>query len=156
MPVRLGWLDDPNRRPVSLAHGGRDGEPLTLADAGPLLLTSEASLRQLNEWIAAENREPAAVMTRFRPNVVAGGVDEPFAEDRWTRVRIGDVRFRQAEQCDRCMMTMIEPDTLAQGKEPLRSLARHRRRDGKVWFGIRLIPESTGRISVGDRVVQLD
>src|SRR5690242_4233163 len=31
-PVRLCWLDDPNRRTVSQAHGGRPGEPLNLAD----------------------------------------------------------------------------------------------------------------------------
>ena len=159
--VRLGWLDDPRRRPVSPAHGGREGEPLSLADAGPLLLTSETSLRQLNAWMSESPEHPdqpvgPAAMMRFRPNVVVGGIDEPFAEDSWARVRIGEVKLRQAEQCDRCMMTMIEPDTLAQGKEPLRSLARHRRREGKVWFGIRLIPESTGRIRVGDPVVQLD
>ena len=159
-PVRLGWLDDPHRRLVSPQHGGLDGDPLSLADAGPLLLTSETSLRQLNEWMA-ESPEHAgqapdpAVMGRFRPNVVVQGVGRPFAEDGWTRVRIGDVTFRQAEQCDRCMMTMIDPDTLAQGKEPLRSLARHRRRDGKVWFGIRLIPESIGQIKVGDGILPL-
>jgi len=155
--VRLGWLDDPGRRPVSQAHGGLEGEPLSLADAGPLLLTSVTSLRQLNEWMD-QSRDPEqspqpAVMARFRPNVVIEGIDQPFAEDGWTRVQIGEVRFRQAEQCDRCMMTLIDPDTLAQGKEPLRSLARHRRRDGQVWFGIRLIPESMGRIEVGDPVI---
>jgi uncharacterized protein YcbX len=158
--VRLGWLDDPCRRSVSPAHGGLDGEPLTLADAGPLLLTSQTSLHMLDEWMAdsaARDGRPAehAVMSRFRPNVVVQGVDEPFAEDGWRRVRIGAVSFRQAEQCDRCM-TMIDPDTLVQGKEPLRSLAQHRRRDGKVWFGIRLIPESMGRIKTDDPVVQLD
>jgi uncharacterized protein len=158
-PVRLAWLDDPCRRPVSRAHGGLDGEPLSLADAGPLLLTSETSLRRLNEWIteSAENPDQGthAVMTRFRPNVVVEG-DEPFAEDGWARVRIGGVSFRQAERCDRCMITLIDPDTLTQGKEPLRSLARHRRRDGKTWFGIRLIPETIGRIQVGDAVGPLD
>ena len=161
MSVRLGWLDDPCRRPVSPAHGGFQGEPLSLADAGPLLLTSETSLRRLNEWISQSPERPGqpserAVMTRFRPNVVVEGIDEPFAEDGWRRVRIGEVTFRQAEQCDRCMMTLLDPDTLAQGKEPLRSLARHRRREGKVWFGIRLIPESIGRIGVGDPVIKLD
>lgn len=150
-PVRLAWLDDPCRRPVSTSHGGLPGEPLSLADAGPLLLTSEKSLSRLNEWIG-DARERASMM-RFRPNVVVAGAEEPFAEDDWVRVRIGEVVFRQGEQCDRCMMTLIEPDTLAQGKEPLRSLARHRRRDGKVWFGIRLIPESIGRIATGDPVV---
>jgi hypothetical protein len=158
--VRLGWLDDPGRRPVAQAHGGREGEPLSLADAGPLLLTSVTSLRQLNEWMGQSPEYPEqppqpAVMARFRPNVVVEGIDKPFAEDGWTRVQIGEVRFRQAERCDRCMMTLIDPDTLAQGKEPLRSLAQHRRRDGKVWFGIRLIPESIGRIEVGDHVVRL-
>ena len=158
--VRLGWLDDPGRRPVSATHGGMDGEPLSLADAGPLLLTSVTSLRQLNEWMDQSREHPEqpaghAVMARFRPNVVVEGIDEPFAEDGWTRVQIGDVTLRQSEQCDRCMMTLIDPDTLAQGKEPLRSLAQHRRRGGKVWFGIRLIPESIGRIEVGDPVIQL-
>jgi MOSC domain-containing protein len=158
--VRLGWLDDPGRRPVSQAHGGRVGEPLSLADAGPLLLTSVTSLRQLNEWMGQspehpEQPPPPVVMARFRPNVVVEGIDNPFAEDGWTRVQIGEVRLRQAERCDRCMMTLIDPDTLAQGKEPLRSLAQHRRRDGKVWFGIRLIPESIGRIGVGDPVIRL-
>lgn len=160
-PVRLAWLDDPCRRPVSTAHGGREGEPLSLADAGPLLLTSETSLKQLNEWMGQSPEHPdrphdPVVMMRFRPNVVVHGIDEPFAEDGWSRVQIGDVSFRQAERCDRCMMTMIDPETLAQRKEPLRSLARHRRRDGKTWFGIRLIPESIGRIHVGDPVISLD
>ena len=155
--VRLAWLDDPTRRPVSPAHGGLDGEPLSLADAGPLLMTSETSLRQVDEWVAESPedrdrpRDPIA-MTRFRPNVVVEGIATAFAEDGWTRVRIGAVTFRQAEQCDRCMMTMIDPETLAQGKETLRSLARHRRRDGKVWFGIRLVPETVGRIHVGDPI----
>jgi hypothetical protein len=157
--VRLGWLDDPTRRTVSTAHGGLDGESLSLADAGPLLLTSVTSLRRLNEWIAQSpedpNRRPQEVaMARFRPNVVVEGIDEPFEEDGWRQVRIGEVMLRQAEQCDRCMVTLIDPETLAQGKEPLRSLARHRRREGKVWFGIRLVPESTGRIQIGDRVIR--
>jgi uncharacterized protein len=50
--LRLGWQDDPRRRPVSLNHGGRPGEPLSLADAGPLLVATHASMRQLNDWIA--------------------------------------------------------------------------------------------------------
>jgi len=37
--VRLVWLDDPARRPVGSSHGGHPGDPLSLADAGPLLQT---------------------------------------------------------------------------------------------------------------------
>lgn len=158
-PVRLVWLDDPARRPMSQAHGGEPGDPLSLADAGPLLVTTAASLRQLDVWAAEEARArgeaPAPlVMERFRPNLVVAGDDvEPFAEDSWRRLRIGGVEYRFAEHCDRCVLTTVDPQTRARGKEPLRSLARHRRWDGKVWFGVRVTPVGTGRVAVGDEVV---
>ncbi len=157
-PVRLGWLDDPRRRCVSVDHGGRAGEPLNLSDAGPLLLTTSASLRQLNDWLTndatkrGEEGPATMVMRRFRPSVVIDGVDVPFAEDSWSQIHIGTVEFRFAEQCDRCVLTTIDPETLVIGKEPLRTLARHRRRDHKTWFGIRVIPVTTGMIRVGDIV----
>ncbi|WBB76589.1 MOSC domain-containing protein [Micromonospora sp. WMMD1128] len=157
--VRLGWLDDPRRRPVSTAHGGRPGDPLNLSDAGPLLVATLPSLRRLRDWIvegALERGEPAPdplPMARFRPTVVLDGPVEPFAEDGWTRLRIGTVDFRVADRCDRCELTLIDPVTFTRGKEPIRTLARHRRQDGKVWFGVWLIPVTTGEIRVGDPVV---
>ena len=157
-PVRLGWLDDPRHRTVSETHGGLPGDSLNLSDAGPLLLTSDASLAQLNDWIAEEaverGAEPAGPlpMIRFRPSVVVAGCDEPFAEDEWRELSIGEVPFRFGEHCDRCVLTTIDPQSLVAGKEPLRTLARHRRFDGKTWFGVRLVPRATGTISVGDDV----
>jgi uncharacterized protein YcbX len=121
-------------------------------------LTAQASLRQLNRWIAedaaARGDDPPApmVMTRFRPSVVVDRSDEPFAEDGWARLRIGAVEFRLGEHCDGCVLTTIEPHTRLVGKEPLRTLAKHRQRDHKTWFGIRLIPVTTGTIRVGDSV----
>ena len=147
-PVRLGWLDDPRRRSVSEAHGGAIGDPLTLADAGPLLVTSTTSLAQLNDWIDGEKME----MLRFRPNVVIDGPPVPFEEDQWRIIRIGGVSFRFAEICDRCVMTTLDPHTLKGGKEPLRTLARYRQWDHKTWFGVRVIPTSPGKISLGDEV----
>jgi uncharacterized protein YcbX len=172
-PVRLLWQPDPTRRPIAPQHGGLPGESLSFADDGPLLLVTEASMAQLNTWIredaglpdvpgidpgdlsgdeipAADGFTPLSIV-RFRPNVIVDG-DEPFAEDGWTSVRIGDVEFRTTVRCDRCVMTTIDPVTLAGGKEPIRTLARRRRWDGKTWFGIRLAPLSTGVISVGDPV----
>jgi len=150
-PARLVWLDDPTRRRMSTAHGGRQGDMLSLADVGPLLLTSASSLRLLDQWVTAESAqrgEPATApldMVRFRSNVVVDGCP-PFAEDEWKRVRIGDVPFRVSEQCDRCSVTTIDPANLAKGDEPIRTLARHRRWAGKVWFGVRLIPDGDGDI----------
>ncbi|MCW2751701.1 MAG: sulfurase, partial [Aeromicrobium sp.] len=151
-PVRLVWQDDPARRPISESHGGLGGEPLSLADTGPLLLTSTASLAQLNDWIAADHEPQPMVMGRFRPNVVVGGDLAPFAEDDWRNLEIGGVPYRFAEHCDRCVVTPIDPRTLQHSKEPIRTLAGHRKWDGKTWFGIRIIPVTTGTLSVGDAV----
>jgi len=163
-PVQLVWQPDPRARPVNPANGGRPGDRMSLADAAPLLLTSESSLAQLDQW--TDGATPPLDMLRFRPNVVIDGdADEPFAEDDWPFVEIGDVRFRVSGICDRCVMTTIDPVTLARGKEPIRTLAKHRRWDGNTWFGILLVPEfaaaagvrpsgvrPSGVIAVGDTV----
>lgn len=158
--ARLVWLDDPRRRSIDPAHGGLPGEVVSFAWDAPLLLTSLSSLRLLDEWIAKEAAErgekppgPLA-MARFRPNAVFDGA-EPYAEDGWREVRIGEVEFRVSELCDRCAVTTIDPADAVKGKEPLRTLARHRRWDGKTWFGIRIVPRNTGTIRVGDPVVPL-
>jgi uncharacterized protein len=154
----LGWLDDPRRRSISIDHGGRLGDSLSLADAGPLLLTTTGSLSQLNAWIAEDaagrGAEPPVpmVMGRFRPSVVVARVDVNFVEDTWRSVRIGSVEFRFAEHCDRCVLTTIDPTTLVSGKEPLRTLARKRQWNHKTFFGIRLAPVSLGTIQIGDEV----
>ena len=77
----------------------------------------------------------------------------PFAEDGWSELRVGEVDFRRAQLCDRCVITTIDPVDLSRGREPLRTLARHRRWDGHTWFGTRLVPRSTGVIRVGDPVL---
>ncbi|ASR54807.1 MOSC domain-containing protein [Cellulomonas sp. PSBB021] len=155
LAVRLVWLDDPARRSVSPDHGGRPGDPLSFADAAPVLLTTTASLDALNGWLAHERGHPPLPMERFRPTLVVDGDLEPFAEDRWARVRVGDTVLRFAERCDRCVMTTVDLDTLRTGTEPTRTLARHRREDGKVWFGVRLVPEQVGELVVGAPVVPL-
>jgi uncharacterized protein len=53
--------------------------------------------------------------------------------------------FRSVKGCDRCVLTTIDPDTAVKGKEPIATLARSRRWDGKVWFGVNLIPDSPQR-----------
>jgi uncharacterized protein YcbX len=159
-PVRLVWLDPATTRPIAAEHGGT-GAPddvVSLADTGPLLLTSLSSLRRLDDWVAelalerGEGLPDPLDMRRFRPNVVVEGF-EPFAEDAWSGVRIGDVTFRVTEQCDRCAMTLYDPDTIERGKEPIRTLARHRRRDGLTWFGVRMAPVTRGEVRLGDPVV---
>lgn len=154
--LRLAWLADPTQRTTN-PERSRPDDRVSFADAYPLLVTSTASLRQLNEWVAENAVERGDVpdeplsMRRFRPNVVVEH-DEPFAEDRWRRLRIGEVSFRAVKLCDRCVMTTYDPTTLVKGREPIRTLARHRRWDGKVWFGVNVIPDGPGSVGVDDPV----
>ncbi|MFB9888430.1 MOSC domain-containing protein [Planobispora takensis] len=148
-PARLIWLDVSGRRTVTEEQGG-------LWD-GPLLLVSRSSLRRLDDWIAegaverGEDPPGPLDIARFRPNAIIDDA-EPFAEDTWTSVRIGEIDFRVSELCDRCAATLWDPTTQDHGREPLRTLAEHRRWDGKTWFGIRLVPGNLGKLRVGDEV----
>lgn len=163
--VRLVWQQEPTARSISAEHGGLPGDPLSLADAAPLLLVTESSMAQLNEWIAQDMDDEAVHspldIVRFRPNVIVDG-EVPFAEDTWSRMTIGDVEFRRTELCDRCSMPTIDPATLKRGKEPTRTLAKHRLWNHSTWFGIRVAPvnlkaNTPQEISVGDAVdIELD
>ncbi|MFD1825416.1 MULTISPECIES: MOSC domain-containing protein [Mumia] len=153
--ARLVWQEDPTLRPMSATHGGTSGEPLTLADTAPILLTTTSSLDQLNAWVAETPDPNPLSMRRFRPNVVVeADPDElaPFEEDGWRTVTLGDVPFRFAELCDRCAITLIDPRTLVRGKEPIRTLSRTRKWDGVTWFGVRMVPTTIGTLQVGDPV----
>jgi uncharacterized protein len=151
-PVTLVYLDDPTRRRVNPEHS-RPEDRVTFADGYPLLLTTRDSLGALNDLIATGRNahEGPVPMMRFRPNVVVEGAPA-WAEDNWRVVRIGDVTFRNARGCARCVLTTVDPTTATKGREPLWTLAKHRNWDGGVWFGINLIPDGPGSISVGDDV----
>lgn len=113
------------------------------ADGFPFLLISQASLGDLNGRL-----EQPVSMRRFRPNLVVDGC-EAFAEDGWRRIRIGELEFRVAKPCSRCIIPTIDPTTGLRGKEPLQTLMGYRRRDNKVYFGQNLIHEDNGRLEVG-------
>jgi uncharacterized protein YcbX len=150
VPTRLVYLADPTGRTPN-PRFARPDDRVSFADGYPLLLATTASLDALCELIG--ERLP---MMRFRPNVVVDG-GSAWAEDGWRRLRIGDAVFRAVKGCDRCVMTLIDPDTAKKGREPIRTLARHRRWDGKTWFAMNLIPDTPGAtIAVGDEVEILD
>jgi uncharacterized protein len=148
-PARLVYLDDPTRRAVDPAFG-RDGDVVSFADGYPLLITNTASLAQLGEWLTADGERPVP-MNRFRPSVVVAG-DEPWAEDRWRQIRIGDVSFRVAKPCGRCVVTTTDQATGERGTQPLKMLGARRRFGQSLVFGQNLIPGSPGLIRVGDPV----
>lgn len=123
---------------------------LLFADAAPLLVVSEASLEDLNA------RLPSPLpMDRFRPNIVVSGC-EPYAEDDWEQIRVGDVELTRVIPCGRCSITTTDQATGERGKEPLRTLATYRKHEvfGPI-FGTYYAHRATGRIAAGDPVVAL-
>jgi uncharacterized protein len=144
--ARLVFMPDTTLRQADLDHA-RPGDRVSFADGFPLLLTTQASLDELNRRLA----EPVP-MLRFRPNIVVDGTARPHEEDDWRSIRIGDVPCDVVKPCARCVVTTIDPATATPGREPLHTLAQYRRRDGKVWFGQNLVHRGTGELRVGDAV----
>lgn len=156
-PARLVYLDDPTHRPTR-SRFSRPDDRVSFADGYPIHLVTEASLGALNELIAAGPMADQGPLPtrRFRPNLVVSG-GEPWVDDGWRRIRIGAAEFRVVKGCDRCVMTTLDPDTLAKGKEPIATLARRRRWDGATWFGMDLITDTPGAtITVGDQIEVLE
>ena len=146
-PGRVVFMPDGVERPVS-GEVARADDLVSYADGFPLLLANQASLDVLNAAV-----KPGVPMACFRPNLVVSGFDA-FAEFGWSRVRVGAVELENGGPCVRCQVTTRDPMTglrRADG-EPLRSLARDHQLDGKVVFGINLIPRTWGEIRVGDPV----
>ncbi|MFJ1594132.1 MOSC domain-containing protein [Kitasatospora albolonga] len=155
--TRLVHLDDPARRRHVDPEFARPGDMVSFADGYPLLLTTTASLDALNALVAAGDRpdEGPLPMDRFRPNVVVDGTGA-WAEDGWRRIAIGEVPFSVVKPCGRCVITTTDQRTAERGKEPLATLARHRRVGNQLLFGQNLIPERPGVIRAGDPVKILD
>lgn len=141
----LVYMTAESARLVSPEYGEPDDE-VSFADGYPILITTTASLAELNKRL-----QTPVPMARFRPNLVIEA-EEPFAEDEWERLRVGPVVLRVVKPCARCVVTTLDPATGEAGKEPLRTLARFREQDGKVYFGMNAIPERLGQVTVGDEV----
>lgn len=150
MPCRMVQMPESTERAVSQTYGA-PGDVVSFADGYPFLLIGQASLDDLNARLASP-----LPMRRFRPNLVVTGA-APFAEDSWKRVRIGEIVFRVAKPCARCILTTVDPDEgHFVGKEPLRTLATFRKVGSKVLFGQNLIADNIGTLRVGAAIEILE
>lgn len=143
LEAQLVYMPDSTHRPTD--HGRFD-RLNSFSDAYPFLLISDASLADLNRRL-----EQPVPMNRFRPNLIVAGCD-PFAEDTWKQIKVGDIVFDVAKACSRCSIPGVEQLTGKQGKEPLKTLATYRRWDHAIWFGQNLLAHGEGMLQVGDKV----
>ncbi|MDB6169995.1 MAG: molybdenum cofactor biosysynthesis protein [Verrucomicrobia bacterium] len=152
-PCRLVRIGKEFIRPVDKPGISQPGDVVNFADGHPFLVISEASLEDLNRRMDAP-----LPMNRFRPSFVVTGC-EPYAEDTWARLRVGENVFRASGPCARCTITTTDQFTASRGKEPLRTLATYRRDPADpadVNFGQNLIHETkSGTLHLGDAVTPM-
>ena len=117
VPVRLVRFDrEVTRLANKMWTTGADA-PTKFADGFPLLVTTEASLDELNQRLQAKGA-PSVPMNRFRPNIVLNGVDA-FEEDFVETLSIGaddSIVLRFVKPCARCPITTV--DQLAGRPDP--------------------------------------
>lgn len=153
-PLELALFDDQARRMANEEWAGPD-TPVTFTDGYQVLITNTASLAALNADMAA-NSEGSVGMERFRANIVIDS-DQPWAEDHWASLTIGDIAFDLVKPCTRCIMTTQEQSLGSRSvPSPMAAMGRLRMsadsRVRGVLFGWNAVPRTTGEISVGDSV----
>lgn len=147
VPVRLLRFAQDVTRLASKKWTNDEDAPTQFADGFPVLVTSEASLAELNERLAAKGAPPVP-MTRFRPNIVVGDVGEAFEEDFIDTLAIEsatggeEIVLRFVKPCARCPITTIDQTSGERDPqwptEPLDTLQVFRadpRVDGGLTFG---------------------
>ncbi|MBX2841700.1 MAG: MOSC domain-containing protein [Flammeovirgaceae bacterium] len=139
---RLVYMPNDSNRIVDTRYNP-DGKIVSFADGYPNLLISEASLEDLNSRL--NNPVP---MNRFRPNLVVNGT-LPYAEDSWDLIKIGEINFKVAKPCSRCVLTTIDQKNGQKGKEPLKTLAAYRKKGHKIYFGQNLLHTNRGVLKLG-------
>ncbi len=150
--VRLVHVDSNYKRKLNPDYAVSAEDHTGFADGYPILIVSEASLQDLNSKLDASRPLP---MNRFRPNIIVQNC-EPFAEDTWKHIRIGDVEMALVKPCPRCVVTTIDKETLEKSKEPLKTLATYRNQEDGAMFGMNVIPLNEGEVKVGMNVEILE
>ncbi|KAH7494500.1 pyridoxal phosphate-dependent transferase [Fusarium oxysporum f. sp. albedinis] len=115
---------------------------ILLSNESPILVIHSSSVDALNQQII--DRGGSSIEEKsFRANITLeqapGFKAQPaFSEDRWGSMSIGRQNFRLLGACRRCQMVCIDQETGEKKEEPFVTLAKTRRFDGKVYFGVHM------------------
>lgn len=143
---RLVFMGDDDVRSTDPDYA--EGHRVSFADGYPALLVSQGSVDELGRRAGRE-----IPVERFRPNIVVSG-GRPHEEDFWKEFTIGALPFRGVKLCARCKVTTTDQETGVRDpdREPLRTLARYRRIESLVYFGVNTVHLANGPVSLGDAV----
>jgi uncharacterized protein YcbX len=120
----------------------------------PVSIVSLASVEDLGRRAnAREIPDPR----RFRMLVELEGC-EPHEEDSWSgkRLQLGEAIVRVGALVPRCVITTLDPDTGRPDFPALDVLARYRKHEDGLVFGVYADVARAGTVRVGDPVTELD
>ncbi|MCJ1385229.1 hypothetical protein MMC17_008350 [Xylographa soralifera] len=148
--------------------------PILLSNESPILVISRSSLNRLNEIIKARSPAGKAASAQvFRSNIVIAedtasplSIEQPYVEDSWLSMTVHNHDLtRETLQgktimldilgpCRRCQMVCVDQSTGEKNEEPFVTLAKTRRVDGKVYFGMHAgLAGGEGSVRVGAKVL---
>lgn len=161
-PLRLVRFDPDHRRLSSLKWTGGVEAPNQFSDGFPVLVTSTASLAELNARLVAAGHG-AVDMARLRPNLVLDGV-EAHDEDRLDVLRIatatGVVELKPVKPCARCPIPNIDPLTARSSpavSDTLQTYRQDPRLNGAVTFGMNaIVLQGDGQVLRAGQTVTAD
>jgi uncharacterized protein YcbX len=143
-PLRLARFDPEQRRLSSRDWTGELEAENAFADGFPILVSSTASLTELNRRLVVQG-EAAVTMARFRPNLVLDGLDAN-GEDHLDEISFatdeGPIRLKLVKPCARCSIPDVEPTTGEPGHAVGDVLAAYRadaRMNGALTFGMNAV-----------------
>ena len=143
-PVRLVRFDPAQARVSDTRWTGELLAQAAFADGFSLLVTSTASLAELNRRRQLDG-QAAVDMRRFRPNLVLDGLDahdEDHVRELFIDTPQGEAQLRLVKPCVRCSIPDVDPATGEQGQGVLTMLAGYRadpRVDGGITFGMNAV-----------------
>jgi uncharacterized protein len=142
--LRLVRFDPEQRRLSDTRWTGALQAENAFADGFPLLVTSSASLAELNQRLRARG-QPDVTQARLRPNLVLDGLDA-HGEDHLDEIVFdtdeGPVRLKLVKPCARCSIPDVDPQSGERGHAVGDALAGYRadpRMDGQITFGMNAV-----------------
>ena len=117
---------------------------ILLANESPILLINSSSVDALNRSISATGGRTAEEAA-FRANVVVEStsdschsMNDAYSEDLWAGLQISGQKFELLGGCQRCQMVCVDQNTGEKNQEPFVTMAKTRRYNGKVYFGVHM------------------
>ncbi len=143
-PLRLARFDPDQKRLSDRKWTGDLDAENGFADGFPILVTSAASIDELNTRLLAQGHD-AVTMARFRPNLVLDGLDA-HGEDAIDEIRFatedGPVVLKLVKPCARCPIPDVDPVSAATGdsvRDTLQTYRADARLGGAITFGMNAV-----------------